>query len=66
MYPCGKAVESRTHIVGECEVYKEERGGLEETRKMDEWDMEKFSTLTDSEKTTAILGGGWWPQAATQ
>ena len=23
MCPCGKAVESRTHIVGECEVYKE-------------------------------------------
>ena len=25
MCPCGKAVESRTHIVGECEIYKEER-----------------------------------------
>ena len=23
MYPCGKAVESRTHIVGECETYQE-------------------------------------------
>ena len=26
MCPCGKAVESRTHTVGECELYKEERG----------------------------------------
>ena len=39
--PCGKAVESRTHIVGECETYKEERDGLE-MRKMDDCDMEKF------------------------
>ena len=28
--PCGKAVESRTHIVGECEIYKEERDVSEE------------------------------------
>ena len=27
--PCGKAKESRTHIVGECEMYKEERDVLE-------------------------------------
>ena len=26
MCPCGKAIESRTHIVGECEICKEERG----------------------------------------
>ena len=30
MCPCGKAIESRTHIVGECEMYKEERDVLEE------------------------------------
>ena len=30
MCPCGKAIESRTHIVGECEIYKEERDVLEE------------------------------------
>ena len=35
MFPCGKAVESRTHIVGECEVRKGERDVFEETRKID-------------------------------
>ena len=25
MCPCGKAIESRTHIVGEREMYKDER-----------------------------------------
>ncbi|KCZ94934.1 hypothetical protein HOC_20993, partial [Hyphomonas oceanitis SCH89] len=30
MCPCGKAIESRVHIVGECERYKEERDVLEE------------------------------------
>ena len=29
--PCGKAVESRTHIVGKCEIYKEELDVLEMT-----------------------------------
>ena len=65
MCPCGKAVESRTHIVGECEIYKEERDVLE-MRKIDECDMEKFGTLDSSEKTIAILGDRWWPQTAKQ
>ena len=39
MYPCGKAVERRTHLVGECEIYKDERDLLEEMRKIDECDM---------------------------
>ena len=47
MCPCGKTVERRTHIVGECEIYKEERDVLEEMRKMDECGMEKFGTLVD-------------------
>ena len=35
--PCGKSIESRTHIVGDCEIYKEERDVLEEeTREIDE------------------------------
>ena len=34
MCPCGKAVESRTHIVGECAKYQEERDVLE-MRKID-------------------------------
>ena len=30
MCPCGKAIESRTHIVvGECGIYKEERDVFE-------------------------------------
>ena len=29
MCPCGEAVESRTHVVGECETYCEERNVLE-------------------------------------
>ena len=65
MCPFGKAVESRAHIVGECEIHKEERDALEEMRKMDECDMEKFGTLHSSEKTIAILDG-WWPQKAKQ
>ena len=28
--PCGITIESRTHMVGECETYKEERDALEE------------------------------------
>ena len=35
MSPCGTTIESRTHIVGECHTYKEERGALEERRKLD-------------------------------
>ena len=49
MCPSGKAVESRTHIVGECEVHTEERDVLEEMRKTDECDMEKFGTLDSTE-----------------
>ena len=36
MCPCGTTIESRTHIVGECEFFKEEQGALEEgIRKLD-------------------------------
>ena len=46
MYPCGIAKESRTHNVGECDMYNEERHVLEEeVRKIDECGMERFSTL---------------------
>ena len=58
--------ESRTHRVGECEMYEEERHVLEETRKIGERDMEKFGTLHSSEKTIAILGDTRWPQTAKQ
>ena len=63
MYSCGKAVESRTHLVGECEIYNKERDLLE-MRKIDECDMEKFGTLNNREKTIAILGDRLWSQTA--
>ena len=59
MCPRGKAVESRTRIVGECEIHKEERDALEHMSKIDERDMEKFGTLDISDKTIAILGDTW-------
>ena len=62
MSPCDKAIENRTHIVGECEIYKEERDMLQEMRKIDECDMNKCGTLDGREKTIAILGDRWWPQ----
>ena len=32
MCPCGTIIESRTHIVGECKIYKEEWDVLERRR----------------------------------
>ena len=64
MCPCGKAIESRIYIVGECEMYKEQRDVLEEEmREIDECDVEDFGTLDSSENTIAVLGDRWWPQA---
>ena len=56
---------SRTHIVGEYEIYKE-GPDVSEMRKIDEREMEKFGTLYSSEKTIAILRDRWWPQTAKQ
>ena len=65
--PCGKTMESRTHIVGECEIYRGERDAFEEEmRKLDECDLGEFGRLESSEKTIAILGDTWWPQTAKQ
>ena len=58
-------LESRTHIVGECEIYKKERDVLEMSN-LDERDMKEFSRLESSEKTIAILADRWWPQTAKQ
>ena len=67
MYSCGEAIESRAHIVGEFEVYKEEGDVLEEEKRGKyECDMEDFVTLESSEKTIVILGDRWWSQAAKQ
>ena len=48
-------------------MYSEERDMLEEEmREIDECDMEEFGTLDITDKTIAILGERWWPQAAKQ
>ena len=64
--PCGPSIESRTHVIGECEMCKEERDVLVEMRKLDVCDKEEFGGLESSEKTIAILGDRWWPQTAKQ
>ena len=65
--PRGTTTESRTRIVGECEIYKEERDALEEeVRKLDVCDMEVFRRLESSEKAIAIVGDRWWSQTAKQ
>ena len=66
MYPCGATIETRTHIVGECAIYKEERDASEDMSEIDVFDMEEFGRLESSEKTIAILGDSWWPQTAKQ
>ena len=64
--PLPPAQESITRIVGECEIYKEERDALEEMRKLEVCDVEEFGRLESSEKTIAIRGDRWWPQTAEQ
>ena len=65
--PCGKARESRTHIVAECELCKEERDTLEkEMRGVNEGGMNLFEALDNREKTVAILGDRCWSQTAKQ
>ena len=64
---CGTTIESKSHIVGECEIYKKKRDALEEGMgKLDLCDMEEFGRPESSEKTIAILGFRWWPQTANQ
>ena len=56
IYPCGKAIESRNYMVGECETYKEERK-VPETRKTDESDIKVSSsccTLVDGEDNDKV------------
>ena len=66
MCPCRITIESRTHIVGECEIYKEERDALEEEiRKIDACDVEKFGRIESNEKMITILGDRW-PQMGNQ
>ena len=54
------ADDTRTHIAGECELYKEQRNVLEEERsKIDGCDLERFGTIDSSVKAIAILGNRW-------
>ena len=67
MCPCGTTTEGRTHVVGECEICKEERDALEEEmRKLDVCGMEESCRLESSEKTIAVLRDRWRPQTARQ
>ena len=57
---CGKTIESRTHIVAECELYQEERDVLEgEMQDLNKSGMESFDALDSLEKTIAVLGDRW-------
>ena len=63
--PCGKATESRTHVVAEHELYKEKRDVLEEEmRGVNTGGMKSFEAADSSEKTVDILGDRRWPQTA--
>lgn len=65
--PCGKAMESGTHIVGDCTVQKEGRDVLEEGMwELKEGSMKSLGARDSSEKTIAVLGGRWWPHTAKQ
>ena len=66
MCPCGTTIESRTLMMGECEISKEERDVLVEMRKLDECDVEEFGRVESSEKTIAAKGDRWWPHTAKQ
>ena len=57
MCPCGKAVKSRTHIVRECEMCKEELDVFEMSE-INEYDVKKFGTLKYivARKRSLILG----------
>ena len=65
MCPCCTTIESRNHVVRECQIYKEERDVLK-MRKLNGCDTEEFGRLESGEKTIAILGNRWWPQTAKQ
>ena len=45
MCPCGTTIKNSTHIVGECEIYKEEPHVLKKMVKLDARDMEQLGRL---------------------
>ena len=70
MHRCARVVYivigSKTHEVGECDIYTRRNGIYMLDEEMTEIDMGEFDTLDSSEKTIAILGGRWWPPVAKQ
>ena len=54
--PCGIAIETRTRIVGECDMYKEEPGVLKEMKETYESDMEEFGTLLQGTIVNSAYG----------
>ena len=56
--PCGTTIERRSHIAGECEIYKEERDALEEEmRKLDVSDMKvRIQLKGKSNGVSCIVG----------
>ena len=57
---------SSTHIVGKCEINKEERDALRgEMVKVDKCGTEEFGKPESSERTIVILGDRW-PYTAKQ
>ena len=63
-----RTTETRTRIVGEREIYEEDRDDAleEEMRKLDERGIEEFGRLESSERTIAIVAGRRWPQTANR
>ena len=59
MLTCGlESKQKRVELtVGECELHKEERHELEETKKIHEYDMEKFTTIDISSERTFTIPG---------
>ena len=66
MCPSGTTTESRTHMVGECKIYKENWDASEEgMMKLDVCEIEGFRRLeSSSDKTIAILEDRLWLQKA--
>ena len=55
MCPCGTTIENRTHIVGECDIYKKKRNALEDgVRKLDVCNMEEFGRLESSNRKRSL------------
>ena len=62
-----KSYRKKARIVAECELFQEERDGLEEGLwVLSKSGMKSFDALGSRKKTIAILRDRWWPQTAEQ